>query len=57
MLLLTLLAALNCMIIFSILGQTQNQEQALPYADYWPIIFLPIFVIVLYRVWKKRRNK
>jgi len=57
MVLLTLLATLNCMIIFSILAQTQNQEQALPYADYWPIILLPIFVIVLYRVWKKRKNK
>ncbi len=53
---LTLLTILSFMIIFPVLAQTQNEDQALPYIDYWPIILLPVFVIVLYRVWKKRRK-
>ncbi|WP_178371441.1 hypothetical protein [Cyclobacterium lianum] len=38
------------------LAQVQSQDEGIPFMDYWPVILLPIFVIVLYRVWKVRRK-
>ncbi|MEX0884143.1 MAG: hypothetical protein WDZ72_11780 [Cyclobacteriaceae bacterium] len=27
-----------------------------PYLDYWPVLLLPIFGIVVYRLWKRRKK-
>ncbi len=40
-----------------VFSQNNTNEESLPFFDYWPVILLPIFVIVLYRIWKRRRNK
>ncbi|SEI92259.1 hypothetical protein SAMN05192553_101862 [Cyclobacterium xiamenense] len=53
-------AYLSLLLLFSfpVLMQAQdgNSGESLPFLDYWPIVLLPIFVIVLYRFWKKRKK-
>ncbi len=40
-----------------VFSQNATSEESLPFFEYWPVILLPIFVIVLYRYWKKRKNQ
>jgi hypothetical protein len=37
-------------------GQDDGSAGSVPFLDYWPIVLLPIFIVVLYRFWKKRKK-
>lgn len=40
-----------------VFSQNAAGDEGIPFFDYWPVILLPIFVIVLYRFWKTRKNR
>ncbi|HSI77702.1 MAG TPA: hypothetical protein VK957_17515 [Lunatimonas sp.] len=35
----------------------QFDDSTFPFADYWPVLLLPIFGIVWYRWWKSRKRR
>ncbi|EON78271.1 hypothetical protein ADIS_1134 [Lunatimonas lonarensis] len=44
----------------SLSAQSENQEMdGFPFLDYWPVLLLPVFGIIVYRFWKRssRRSK
>ena len=53
-------AYLSLFLLFSFPTLMQAQGgtsgESLPFLDYWPIVLVPIFVIVVYRFWKKRKK-
>ena len=37
-------------------GQTYS-DTSFPFADYWPVLLLPIFGIIWYRWWKAKKRR
>jgi membrane protein DedA with SNARE-associated domain len=35
----------------------ESQKIMVPFSDYWPVLLLPIFVIVVYRIWKRKKRE
>ncbi|MFC4874009.1 hypothetical protein [Negadavirga shengliensis] len=38
-------------------GGSQEVRVSYPFSDYWPVLLLPIFVIVVYRIWKRKKKE
>ncbi|WP_157972092.1 hypothetical protein [Pleomorphovibrio marinus] len=42
---------------FSLLAQQENGEESYLLLDYWPVLLVPIFGILWFRWWRKRKKR